>query len=725
MLEGGFMRRVLSAVTSLILAVSFLFCNCVTASAGLFDVTKKGTMCDTSSPDNQPLEWALTYNRYSGEASLVISGNGYMPNGTEDSWLGTLYESGCYLVSVRIENGVKSIMNDAFNGETYLTKISLPSSIERIGDGAFANTGITEITVPEKVNFILPTMFNNCEMMRYNVSSNNPYYYSDKGVIYSADGSTLVAYPCGRFIGDSDHIPSIPKTVDTIGAYAFINSFAEYIKIPSHIKTIRKQAFAGNLHLKELVIENGVESIYDGAFLACPSLQSVHLPKSVTYLGFNAFGYDYDIAFEDIEAILDENGIEHGSINEENVMEYMSLEPLEHYNINEFVYCYPNSEFSVFAPADSVGYGYAQRFGFRFVRSECLEPILSEATVVDGGVRISWTKSGDATGYRIYRKNKKGSWVLLDSIDTNSVTSFIDESPYQNYKNIYTVKAVCDSGASTYNKKGISAFYLKTPALTGIKTTKNGLSISWSSVSGAQNYKLYRKQQGDTNWTCIAKTKTGVTTYEDTGVKNGVKYRYTVRALNTEGISSYKSAGISRTFVASPKIGSMSNTPNGTKIKWNKISGAKSYRIYRKVPGGSWKVLNNVGSTKLSYVDKTAKSGTVYQYTVRAYNGAVWSSFNTSSKIQFLSTPKISTPKSTKGGVVISYGKVTGAKSYRIYRKTSKSADWVKLADVSGKTTYTDKSAKKGTTYYYTVRAFNGSYKSGYSSNGVKIKDIY
>ncbi|MGN1316444.1 MAG: leucine-rich repeat protein [Acutalibacteraceae bacterium] len=719
------MHRVVSVIASLILAVSVLSCTCVTASAGLFDVTKKGTMCDTSSSDNQSLEWILTYNRFSGEASLVIRGNGYMPNGTNDSWLETLYNSGCYLNSVTIESGVKSIMNDAFNGEIYLTKISLPSSIERIGDGAFADTGITEITIPEKVDFILPTMFNNAEMMKYNVNKNNPYYYSENGAIYSADGSTLVAYPCGRFLEDSNHVPSIPKTVDTIGACAFINSSAEYIKIPSHIKTIRKQAFAGNLYLNELVIENGVEAIYDGAFLACSSLSSVRLPKSVTYLGYNSFGYEYDIAFEDIEAILDENGIEHDSINEDNVAYYMSLEPLKHYNIYEFVYCYPNKEFSVYAPLDSVGCNYAQRFGFKFVRSECLEPKLLAASVINGGVKVSWTKSGDATGYRVYRKSKNGNWVMLDYIDNNSVTSFIDESPYQNYKNIYTVKALSDSGASTYNKTGISAFYLKTPALTGIKTTTSGLRVSWSSVSGAQNYRVYRKQQGDTKWTYITKTKSGVTTYDDTDVKNGVKYTYTVRAVNSKGTSSYNSDGISRTFVAAPKISSLSNTPDGTVIKWNKISGAKIYRIYRKVPGGTWKELGDLSSTKSSYTDKNQKSGTVYQYTVRVYNGTAWSSYNTSSKIQFLSTPVILTPKSTKDGVVISYRKVTGAESYRIYRKTSQSGDWVKLADVSGKTTYTDKTAKKGTTYYYTVRAFNGSYKSGYSSDGVKIKDIY
>ena len=46
---------------------------------------------------------------------------------------------------------------------------------------------------------------------------------------------------------------------------------------------------------------------------------------------------------------------------------------------------------------------------------------------------------------------------------------------------------------------------------------------------------------------------------------------------------------------------------------------------------------------------------------------------------------------------------------------------------VKGKTTtsYLDKTAQKGKTYRYTVRAYSGSYKSYYNKNGLVIKDKY
>ncbi len=719
------MRKFFSFLVSMVLVCGIIFCEPITVSAGLLDVTKKGEMCDTSSSENQPIYWELTYNTFSGEAALKISGNGYMPNNADTSWVPVLYKSGCYITDLTIEEGVKSIMNDAFSGEMYLTSVKLPSSLERIGEGAFSNTGITEITIPQKVCYIDSTMFNSAQMLKYTVSKNNPYYSSSNGAIYSKDGSVLVAYPCGQFVQDKSHSAIIPKTITSIGNYAFYNCTAESMKIPSNIKTIGKQAFAGNTALENLVIENGVESIYDGAFLACKALRNVRLPRSVTYLGFYSFGYKYRIAFEGIEEILDEAGVEHDGVNADNVEYYMSLEPLEHYQLDNFVYCYPDNEFTIYAPKNSVGHNYSQRFGLNYIQSECIEPELLSANVINGGIKLSWSKSSDATGYRVYRKNKNGSWAILKDITNANTTSYIDKSPYQKYTNIYTVRALSSSGKSSYNKKGISAYYLKTPSLVSAKTVTNGIKISWGAVAGAEYYNIYKKANGAVKWSYIAKVKAGATAYTDKDVKHSVKYVYTVRAVNSKGISSYNSTGIAQTFVSSPKISAMGNATNGVKIKWNKISGATKYRVYRKVPCGSWEILGNVGAGTLSYIDKTAKSGQSYQYTVRAWNGVAWSSYYTSDKIMFLSTPKIATPKSTKSGVVISYGKVIGAKTYRIYRKTNQSEDWVKLADVKGKTSYTDKTAKKGTTYYYTVRAYGGSYKSGFSANGVKIKDIY
>jgi uncharacterized protein YkwD len=67
---------------------------------------------------------------------------------------------------------------------------------------------------------------------------------------------------------------------------------------------------------------------------------------------------------------------------------------------------------------------------------------------------------------------------------------------------------------------------------------------------------------------------------------------------------------------------------NGINVSWNKISGAQGYRIYRKANDETnWVTLATVTGT--SYTDLKIADGNYYTYTVRAYKGKVWSSYNT------------------------------------------------------------------------------------------------
>ena len=121
------------------------------------------------------------------------------------------------------------------------------------------------------------------------------------------------------------------------------------------------------------------------------------------------------------------------------------------------------------------------------------------------------------------------------------------------------------------------------------------------------------------------------------------------------------------------------------------------------------------------------KSGSNYYYTVRANNGKNTSGYvKNGIATKYLSTPKLTKVISKEKGVSVAYGKVTGATSYVVYRKTG-NGNWNKIATVKGnnKITYLDKTAKKGVKYTYTVRAVNGKYMSSYNSKGITIKDKY
>ena len=166
------------------------------------------------------------------------------------------------------------------------------------------------------------------------------------------------------------------------------------------------------------------------------------------------------------------------------------------------------------------------------------------------------------------------------------------------------------------------------------------------------------------------------------------------------------------------------------KITWSKASGASKYYVYRKTSkSGKWSYL---GSTKKTYyTDKSAKNGKKYYYAVKAVDGDSagyhsTSHFNDLCKSKtFISAPKPSSVKSSKSGITFKWSKVSGVSGYYVYRKTG-SGSYKKIATVKGykKVSYLDKSAKKGKTYTYMVKAYSGSTTSDYRST-LKIKDKY
>lgn len=82
-----------------------------------------------------------------------------------------------------------------------------------------------------------------------------------------------------------------------------------------------------------------------------------------------------------------------------------------------------------------------------------------------------------------------------------------------------------------------------------------------------------------------------------------------------------------------------------------------------------------------------------------------------------LKAPELKSAKATDSGIKVSWKAVDGAVGYLVYRKKD-GTDWKKIAEVTG-TSYTDKKAKAGVVYSYSVRATSGDKKSSYDKTGV------
>ena len=145
--------------------------------------------------------------------------------------------------------GINTINSDSFSGCENLENVTLPSSLIIIGDNAFSSTGIKSITLPNGLERIGMSAFENC--------------YSLKRI-------------------------SIPNSVTTINNYAFRNCVAlEEINIPTN--RIERGLCAGDESLESVVLSQNLNYIMYDAFRDCYTLDTISIPQKIEAIYVNTF----------------------------------------------------------------------------------------------------------------------------------------------------------------------------------------------------------------------------------------------------------------------------------------------------------------------------------------------------------------------------------------------------------------------------------------------------
>lgn len=360
---------------------------------------------------------------------------------------------------------------------------------------------------------------------------------------------------------------------------------------------------------------------------------------------------------------------------------------------------------------------------FKTVSKDTFEKtIITGVTPVANGMQIKWKATEGADSYRVYKKNDKGGWTNLNSKVSADATSYIDTTARHGVKETYAVRAFKNDGRSFKTYNTVTGLYVAPVSKVSSSNSGDGVKISWSAVSGASGYRVYKRVTNadgtKTAWMTLV-SNTTAKSYVDKNVANDVKYEYIVRAYIGKVFSA--NSGASAIYHYDAPTVKIASVKGGAKITWNAIEGAETYKIYRRNNGTSaWTALKTVTADELSYIDAGATSGKKLDYTVRAYSSKGNSNY-IAKTINYVATPKLTSLTNGTSGAVLKWGAVKGATSYRVYRKVAGEKSWTTLATVKT-TSYTDKTAKSGTKYFYTVKAFNGNVASGYDTTGITLK---
>ena len=312
-------------------------------------------------------------------------------------------------------------------------------------------------------------------------------------------------------------------------------------------------------------------------------------------------------------------------------------------------------------------------------------------------IEISWSRVTGAIFYEIYRGRTKIHTTSLESTTTYTDSSGL--SPNTGYA--YTIKA-CDAGGCSALSPAASGTTTPvapaTPMLTVLSSSS--IEISWSRVTGATSYEIYR------NSTKIHTTSLeSTTTYIDSsGLSPNTGYTYTIKACNSGGCSALSAPASATTTPEAPDAPTLTVLSSSSiEISWDMVTGATSYEIYRN----DTKTHTTSSGSTTTYTDSSGlSSNTGYTYTIKACNSGGCSAL--SAPASATTTPEApATPMLTVLGsfsIEISWSRVTGATSYEIYRNSTK----IHTTSLESTTTYIDSSGlSPNTGYAYTINACN------------------
>ncbi|MBI4244900.1 MAG: fibronectin type III domain-containing protein [Planctomycetes bacterium] len=199
-----------------------------------------------------------------------------------------------------------------------------------------------------------------------------------------------------------------------------------------------------------------------------------------------------------------------------------------------------------------------------------------------------------------------------------------------------------DFYAQKINTDGTLGLPTAPTGLAVSSTSNTELTVSWADNSSVESgYKLQRSTD-NINFTEIASLSANTTSYSNTGLSEGIRYYYKIKAsLTGANDSSFTSSQSQFTKLTPPS--NFQVTAEGSNLSiltWTDNSSKEtSYIIERGTDGTSFSQIGTVAGNISTYNDFTTSEGTNYFYRIKASNVSTSSDYVSPSNGSSVTTP--------------------------------------------------------------------------------------
>jgi fibronectin type 3 domain-containing protein len=342
-----------------------------------------------------------------------------------------------------------------------------------------------------------------------------------------------------------------------------------------------------------------------------------------------------------------------------------------------------------------------------------------------GLVALTWAPVDQAAAYEVWRgaSNHQASALQVAEVASNA---WDDTTVADGVRYCYWIRARTLQGVVPVGTGGVTRGYggLPPPGMVAASdgTLTNAILVTWSAVSNALGYEVWRQTTNDGDRAaCLAAT--AGTAFEDASAAEVTLYLYWIVATNRlcRSAASFYDTGF-RQLPAPRRVKASDDTyTDRVHVAWGMMSNAASYEIWRGAKDATDQA-EKVGATESNaWDDVTAAPGVTYFYWVRAVTEVGLGAFSKPDKgrrkslaAQLRPPGRVQASDGTfSDKVLVKWQAVSNATGYEVWRGEASNAPALLGASLTD--SYEDTTAVTGVVYGYSVKATNAMAASAFS----------